>query len=194
MDEKLGEGEAHKPKERITPPSNVTVREYPDKDAVNFSEGNKEKLVVQARRIIEETEKVIGKQPIWLLRFFPPKSEEKIEARRKLICRELDGHYESEDLRAMKEQGLTLGGIKTPDEEVKKAVNFLVEREMDRRGELKPLVNGYAILDLEGKQVQIIDDNVYSIKYLGVKDLSGVIEYLTNNWQRYRINIYCLYN
>jgi len=94
-----------------------------------------------------------------------------------LIYRELDGHYNEEDLQVMREKGLTLGGIRTPDEEVAKAIKFLVEREMDRRGQLKNLLSGYAVLDLGGKQITI-EENSYGLKYGGVTDLDGVVKYL----------------
>jgi len=160
-----------------SPPVNLNMEEDVGVETQDFPEGVRETLTEKAQKIIAATENIMQSGP-WFLRFFKPKSEEEIERRRQAINKELRGRYSNEDdLRAMEERGLSLGGIRTTEEESRKAVKFLTERELDRRGQLKPLLRGYAVLNRGGRQIHITEDQ-YATKYGGITDLEGAVKYL----------------
>jgi hypothetical protein len=165
--------------------SNLSIRELGDADAKDFSEEVKEKLTTKAQEIIEAVEERMGKQFKWLLQLFPPQSEKEVDRRKLSAYKELESDFyysvgsqaAEEDFQAMKRQGLNFCGT---NEESDKAKKFLGEIEMNRNGNLEPLLNGYAILDLKGKQITITQ-NLYSLKYEGITDFAGVVEYLTQD-------------
>lgn len=159
-------------------PSDVDLVEYSNQETTDFSSEIKRDLIEKARDIISVVEKKLNNKLHWRLQLFPPRSEKEIGRRRMLIDEELGGRYDQEDIDEMKKFGLSLGGFKTKEEDNKKARDFLLNREMKRRGLLEPLIEGYVILDLDGKQITI-QRNKYAIKYIGVATFEKVIDYLT---------------
>ncbi len=158
-------------------PSNVEIIEYSTPDTQRFSEEIREGLIIQTKKIIDTAQSKVGKSLNWVVQFFPPESVETLKKYRENIFDKM--FIKDEDMKALEDAGLRLSGLSVPVEEENRAIQFLADREMEKRGEKKSRTEGYLILGLNEKQVTITTDS-YSLKYGGEVNLEDVIKYLTN--------------